>query len=103
MPVVLRRETLKKQYLKEIKGSTKDVHLTFYRQDVQCFEVSSHKTDGTLLIIIPCSFVKYNFIQTYHCLLIPFNSDSLIVYLGLIFHSQMFYNYLPLLYLNMKK
>ena len=38
MPVVMRRETLKKQYLKEIKGSTKDVHLTFYREVVQCFE-----------------------------------------------------------------
>ena len=38
-------ETLEKQYKKEIKGSTKDVHMTFYREVVQCFvEFSSHDT-----------------------------------------------------------
>ena len=40
-------EVLEAQFKKEIKGATKDVHLTFYREVVQCFEeVSAHNADG---------------------------------------------------------
>ena len=40
------KNVLTNQINKEIKRSTKDVHLTFYREVVQCFgEVSSHNSE----------------------------------------------------------
>ena len=45
-------EVLEAKFKKEVKAGTKDVHLTFYREVVQCFEeVSAHNTDGNCIVI----------------------------------------------------